>query len=267
MGDVKQPVIRGLRMSEAAKRRAPAAARAVSLLDRLATSPVPMGVSELARDLEVPKSSIYGLCETLVEVGVLFATPTGYSLTQHCLRWSAAYLKRSSLASEFSRIIDGDPRLASYTVTLSSLDDDQVVYLACQNSEKPLGFTFQIGMRLPAIYSATGKAMLSFLPAPQRAAFLDRPWPAPLTVKSVRDAASFEAASKKCREKGYALDDGEIREGMVCVGAPIFGQDGLPVGGLAISMTSVEATPETRENLGKIILEIGTSLSCSRPAT
>ncbi|WP_420415686.1 IclR family transcriptional regulator [Marinovum algicola] len=247
------------------KRRAPAAARAVSVLDRLAASPGPLGVSALARDLQLPKSSVYGVCETLVEAGVLIAAPVGYSLTQHCLNWSAAYLRRSSLASDFRRIMDADPRLASYTVTLSYLDGEQVVYLACQNAEKPLDFTFQIGMRLPAIYSATGKAMLSFLPASKRAAFLNRPWPAPLTAGSVRDVGRFEVAAQQCREKGYALDDGEIREGMVCVGAPIFGLDGMPVAGLAISMTSVEATSEAREKLGGIIREIAASLSQGEP--
>ncbi len=265
--DVKQSISPGpgMAMNPSPKRRAPAAARAVSILDRLAVSPGPLGVSELARDLGLPKSSVYGVCETLVETGVLFAAPAGYSLTRHCLNWSAAYLRRSSLVSDFRRIMEADPGLASHTVTLSSLDGDQVVYLACQNAQKPLDFTFHIGMRLPAIYSATGKAMLSFLPAPQRAAFLDRPWPAPLTAGSVRDAGSFEAAAQRCRDKGYALDDGEIREGMVCVGAPIFGQDGLPVAGLAISMTSVEATPDTREKLGGIIREIAALLSSCDP--
>lgn len=247
------------------KRRAPAAARVVSVLDRLADSSEPQGVSDLARDLQLPKSSVFGVCETLVEAGVLFAEPVGYSLTQRCLSWSAGYLRRSSLASDFRRTMGADPRFASYTVTLSCLDEDQVVYLACQNAQQPLDFTFQIGMRLPAIYSATGKAMLSFLPSSKRRIFLSHPWPAPLTARSVRDVGSFEVAAQQCREKGYALDDGEIREGMVCVGAPIFGLDGMPVAGLAISMTSVEATPEVREKLGGIIRDIAASLSRGKP--
>jgi len=251
----------GRHMADPTKRRAPAAERTIRILDQLAASSAPMGVSELARCLDIPKSSVFGICETLVETGVLHSEPTGYSMSAHCLRWSGAYLSRSSLVSEFQRTLARDGRLANYTVTLSTLENDQVVYLACRNSDKPLGFTFQIGMRLPAVYSATGKAMLSQLPQEQRRTLLSAPWHAPFTDNSVRDFEAFEEDVKVWRAQGYAVDNGEIREGMVCLGAPILGPEGSPVAGIAISMTSTEARDAAKKDLGGIICEIAGSLS------
>lgn len=248
-------------MTEPAKRRAPAAERTILILDRLAACTGPIGVSELARDIGAPKSSVYGICETLVDAGVLHSEPTGYSLSAHCLRWSGAYLNRSSLVSEFQRILSRDGRLANYTVTLSTLEKDEVVYLACRNSDKPLGFTFQIGMRLPAIYSATGKAMLSYIPEEERHAILSGPWHAPFTGNSVPDLATFDEKVETWRKQGFAIDNGEIREGMVCLGAPILGPQGIPIAGIAISMTSAEARPETQEELGKITRNIANTLA------
>lgn len=248
-------------MAEPSKRRAPAAERTILILDKLAASSTPLGVSELARCLGLPKSSVYGICETLVETGVLHSEPLGYCLSAHCLRWSGAYLKRSSLVSEFQRILSHDGRLANHTVTLSTLENDQVVYLACRNSDKPLGFTFQIGMRLPAVYSATGKAMLSHIPQDQRHAILSGPWHEPFTSNSVPDLHAFDEDAKVWQDQGYAIDNGEIREGMVCLGAPIFGPEGTPVAGIAISMTSTEARQDKQAALGTIICEVANSLA------
>jgi len=249
-------------MSTQVKRRAPAAQRTVLILDRLSTSSKPLGVSEIARDIDAPKSSVYGICETLVAAGVLHFEADGYSLGSHCLRWSAAYLNRSSLVSEFRRILAVDGRLASYTVTLSELDKDQVVYLDCRNSDKPLGFTFQVGMRLPAVYSATGKAMLSYISDEERHEILSAAlWDAPFTANSVPNHKKFDADVKVWRAQGYAVDNGEIREGMVCLGAPILNPQGLPVAGIAISMTGAEARLEIQKELGTIVRDIANVLA------
>lgn len=248
-------------MTDTAKRRAPAVERAILILDRLASAPGPLGVSELAREIGAPKSSVYGVCETLVDAGVLYADPAGYSFSAHCLRWSGAYLNRSSLVSEFQRLLSRDDRLAHYTVTLSALEADEVVYLACRNSDRPLGFTFQIGMRLPAAFSATGKSMLSHLSPEDRHAVLSGPWRAPFTKNSVADLGTFEGEVARWRENGYAVDNGEIREGMVCLGAPILSPQGAPVAGIAISMTSAEARDDVQRDLGAIVRDIANSLS------
>lgn len=248
-------------MTDKLKRRAPAVERAVQVLDRLAANAGPLGVSELAREIGAPKSSVYGICETLVSSGVLYVDSEGYSLSPHCLRWSGAYLNRTSLVSEFQRILSIDTRLANYTVTLSAMDKDQVVYLACRNSDRPLGFTFQIGMRLPAVYSATGKAMLSRLPLAERHAILAAPWPQPFTENGVPDLAQFDADADRWVKTGYAVDNGEIREGMICLGAPIIGPQGAPVAGIAISMTSAEARPEVQRELGGIVRDIADRLA------
>ena len=250
-------------MKEDTTRRAPAADRAVLILDELAGSPRPLGVSDLARALQAPKSSVYGICETLAAAGVLRADATGYSLTAHCLKWSAAYLQRSSIISEFQHLLDMDRRLEDFTVTLSMLERQQVVYLACRNSTKPLGFTFQIGMQLPAVYSATGKAMLAHLPENEVSAILDLPWHPAFTAKSVRNASDFLSTCRKWRHFGYAVEDGEIRDGMVCFGAPILDDAGRPVFGVAISMTSEEAPAELRDRLGALTRELADALQAA----
>lgn len=247
-------------MTEVPRRHAPAVSRAVNLLDLLANHEGALGVSELARRLGLPKSSVFGICETLVEAGVLHVDSTGYRLSAHCLRWSGAYLKQSSIVTEFQRLLARDERLAPYSLTLSTLQGGNVVYLACRNSNRPLGFTFQVGMQLPAALSATGKAMLSCLPEAEVAGLLAGDWPSAFTRFSVADLAALQPQLQAARMRGYAIDDGEIREGMVCLGAPILETSGRPVAGIALSLTSAEAQPGMREELGKLICELAAAL-------
>ncbi|GGJ76460.1 IclR family transcriptional regulator [Alloalcanivorax dieselolei] len=244
------------------KRRVPAIDRAVRILDFVAASGRVPGVSELARTLQLPKSSVHGICETLVELGLLQSSTDGFEPGGRSLLWSSAFLDRMDIVREFENLLSQDRRLDDFTVTLSTMADGDVVYLACRNATKPLGFTFQIGMRLPAIYTATGKAMLAAMPKAARQRIVTEYWAAPLTDNAVKDASSFEEEAVRWRGLGYALDRGEIREGMVCLGAAIMDIQGQPAAGIAISMTSAEAKKDKIKRYGAIISELAAKLVC-----
>lgn len=238
----------------------PALGRATAVLDLLAESGQPIGLSDMSRQLGIAKSTLHGLCETLSELDLLQVSPAGFEVGPHALRWSAAYLARNDLVRAFDRLAQ-DPRLAEQTLTLSVLERGDVIYLGCRNSNRPLGFTFRIGMRLPAVFSATGKAMLSCMPDSERRAHLAGAWPLPYTPASTPDAASFEAQLSEWRARGYAVDAGEIREGMICVGVPVRDASGRVAAGLAISMTDAEAKAAGTDHFAAGIRELAEQLT------
>ena len=57
----------------------PAVSRALALLERLAGAREPMSLARLAAELALPKSSVHGLCNTLVSFGYLRRQPTARS--------------------------------------------------------------------------------------------------------------------------------------------------------------------------------------------
>lgn len=252
-------------MSDVPRRLVPAVERAAAILDHVAQTSPPPGVSELARSLGLPKSSVHGLCETLCALGLMREQGQGFVIGAHVLRWSGAFLGRADIVRDFERLLASDGRLRDFTVTLSVLQGDQVIYMGCRNAARPLGFAFQIGMGLPAVYTATGKAMLSRLPPAERDRILAGPWPAPFTGRSVAGRAAFEAEVAGRAGQRYAIDDGQIREGMHCIGAAIFDATGRPVAGLAISMTSAEARPEVVAELGEVVADLAAALSHGVP--
>lgn len=258
---VTKVVDQGTGMSESkSKRRVPAVERTVAILDFIATAPQATGLSDLARALQLPKSTAHGLCDTLCDLGLLRLTSDGFELGPASLRWSSAYLQRSDLVREFEGLLNKEVALQDYTVTLSTLIEGEVMYLAYRHSLKPLGFSPQRGMRLPAIYTATGKAMLAFMTVERRHQILTQYWLPPLTAQGVTSIEAFEQQAQAARDRGYALDEGEVRDGMVCLGVPVFDLQGQPAAGIAVSMTDAEAKPEVLTSLGALMRRIASQL-------
>ncbi len=240
----------------------PAVERTGLILDYLAESSKPVSLADLARNLELPKSSVHGLVHTLSAMRLLRAVDGDrYALGPHVLHWANAMLSGTDLVSEFHNVLAENRSLDKFTVTLSDFDQGDVVYLACRNADAPLGLSFRIGMRLPAVFTATGKAILASFNKKELDAVLPKPWPKAMTQQSVRSRKKLEEDLHFAREHGFALDNGQVREDMFCVGAAITNNVGQAVAGIALSMTRSEADEKTIKRLGASVTTIAKNLS------
>jgi IclR family transcriptional regulator, blcABC operon repressor len=253
----------------AGKNFAPAVMKAAQILDVFAQSSAPLSLADLARAVDLPKSTLHTLCGTLVHLRLLNRLDTGQmSLGPHLMHWANAFLSRSDVTQEFFAVWNEVRVLPEETITLSVLDGNSVVYIACRNGDRPLGVTFRIGMRLPAPYTATGKAMLSTLPDEEIKTLLSGPWPKPLTPAGTPDLDAFLDEMRDVRNRGFSIDDGEVRDGMHCYGAPVFDSSGgRAVAGVAVSMLSLEMNPEAEKAVGSAIRLIADRLSNRLGAT
>lgn len=241
---------------------APALRRAVQILDAVSQLPTPPTFTEIVTKLGLPKSSAHGLCAALVDLGMLIRTDAGtYRVGTRVMSWANAFLSQTGLVEEFQRLLQDRRELRDFTVTLTVLDGQQVVYVACSNSKAALGFTFRIGMRLPAPFTATGKAMLSTLNDEEICRRFKTGWPQRLTANSVASLETLLQELALARQRGYSVDDGQVREGMFCIGAPVHDFSGQVVAGLAVSMLEQEATESTRDMIGSKLVDIAASLS------
>lgn len=201
----------------------PAVVKAVSLLDTLAASKEPLGLSPLANQLTLPKSTVHALCATLVHAGLVRRFEDGtYHLGMHVMDLTHAFLARTDLSVEFAKLSDSLDLLPEDTIILSVLDAADVVYVACRNGSRPLNLSFRIGMRLPANCAATGKALLSTLPEAKVAELCAAGGFRRLTAKSITDLRALLKQLEQVRKRGYSVDDEETRDRTICFGAPVF---------------------------------------------
>jgi DNA-binding IclR family transcriptional regulator len=229
------------------KATVPAVERSILILDALAVAAEPLTLAALTSATRLPKSSVLGICTTLVHGGLVQRTSEGsYRLGLRIVDLAHAYLAQSDITAEFVNAWESLALLPEETVVLSVLDGTDVVYVACRNGQNGLSFSYRIGMRLPATCTASGKALLSTI-APDAVASLYATHPLErLTPQSRRDVAELQRDLAEARSLGYAIDDEETREGMSCIGAPVFDSPrGTAVAAVAISMLKAEfATPK-----------------------
>lgn len=240
----------------------PAVARAVAVLDRLAQQRQPMSMARLAADLALPKSSVHGLCSTLLSLGYLRRRDDGsLQIGPQVMRLAEAFLADTDVAREFDAMWQDGSRTPDETMLLSVLDGPEVVYLAARNGRRPLGLAFNVGMRLPAHLAATGKAMLAFEPPLQlRRRFGDVAL-ADLTGRGARDLDALAAELALTRQRGYSVDDEGVRLGVYCIAAPVFDAGGRTVAGIGVCLNKAMLDEAEAEHQRRRLLEAARALT------
>jgi IclR family transcriptional regulator, blcABC operon repressor len=226
---------------------APAVTRAALILDVLAESGgEPVGPSELARRLGLPKSSIANICGALADAGLVRRISTGFALGRHLAELGGAYLATVDQVQEFYEASRNLPTGSEETVQFAVLDGLEVTYLARHDGRQPVQLSSGIGRRLPAFSTATGKAALASLPHEE----LDRRLAGLTTFPRVTRKAhatvdELRADLAEIRRRGYAIDDEETMEGVVCYGVTVPSrQPGEGPCAASITLLKVRATAE-----------------------
>jgi DNA-binding IclR family transcriptional regulator len=226
---------------------APAVTRAAMILDLLAESAgEPLGPSEIARQLRLPKSSIANICGALADAALVRRVGTSFALGRRLAELGGAYLATVDQVQVFYEASRQLPTGSDETIQFAVLDGLEVVYLARHDGRQPVRLTSGIGRRLPAFSTATGKVALASLDDVElnrRLAGLDT-LPRP-TRKAHGSVDELLADIAEIRRRGYAMDDEETMEGVVCYGmlVPSRGPGEAP-SAASITLLKVRATAE-----------------------
>jgi IclR family transcriptional regulator, blcABC operon repressor len=226
---------------------APAVTRAAAILDVLAEdAAAALGPSELSRRLGLPKSSIANICGALADAGLVRRVGTGFALGRRLAELGGAYLVAVDLVQEFYEATQRLPVGSEETVQLAILDGLEMTYLARHDGRQPVRLTSQIGRRLPATSTATGKSALASLDPRELERRLAGVTELPAsTPQAHRTVDSLLSDLDGVRARGYAIDDEETMEGVVCFGIAIPGrQPGEGPNAASITLLKARATEE-----------------------
>jgi DNA-binding IclR family transcriptional regulator len=119
------------------------------------------------------------------------------------------------------------------TSHLAVLDDGMALYVDKVESQRMLSRPSHVGRRLPAFCTGVGKALLAFAPGEVIDAVLARGLER-FTPNTIIEPERLRAELDGIRRSGYAVDNEEIEEGLVCVAAPVRDRAGLVVAAVSI---------------------------------
>lgn len=203
-------------------------------------------LSQLCRDLKIPKSTAFSILETLEkEQAVVREDETGmYSLGIRLLELGQEAQANFELRRVASPVLQQLNREIDETVHLTVLDNDEVLYVDCYESSKRLRTYSVIGVRAPLYCTAVGKAILAFLDDDERMKLLNHMRFERFTPKTITDRKGLLHELEEVRRLGYSIDDIEHEEGVRCVGAPIYNNRGRVCASLSISGPASRITEE-----------------------
>lgn len=242
---------------------APAVSRAVAVLDAIASSESgSMTLSDLSRDLGVPKSSTSTICTALELGGLVRRDDLGYSLGRKLVELGGSYLARLDQVAEFHRACLESDVLRGETLRLSTAAGIDTLCLARYEGHPAIRLTTNIGDRLPASSCAQGKALLARLDDSEieRLYYGIEELPR-LTSRSRRTVPRLLKDIRLARARGYAVDDEESADSVVGV-AVVVPTRGVRAPILAISVTKhkSEWNDEVRDAMVKELNRVATLL-------
>jgi DNA-binding IclR family transcriptional regulator len=229
--------------------------RSLAILELLAEHAQGIGLGELCRRLDIPKSIAHRLLALLVEHHYVRQDPaTGqYRLTLKLTLLGARYFAGTGLGDVSQPILD---RLAAATGELARLtvvEDTGLVWVGkAQGARHGLRYDPDAGTQVILHATATGKAWLATLPEAEAMAIVEATGfatPAHFGPNVIRDSRRFRAELERTRERGYglALEEGEPGTAAVAVVVRASSAPGAPaVGTLSVAGPVGRFTPERR---------------------
>jgi DNA-binding IclR family transcriptional regulator len=231
---------------------APAASQALSVLRLLARHSEPVPASAIARDLGLPRSTIYHLLAVLRDQGFVVHLPEErrYGLGVAAFELGSAYTRQAPLQrmarQSLVRLVD----VTRHNAHLAVLHGRDVLYVIEERAPGRPPLVTDVGVRLPSQLTASGLAMLASLPPqqvralfPSRDAFVQRHGLGPTTLPGLR------ALLSRVRQDGFAVEDGTVTPDFASVAAPVLDHVGHPVAGIAVTYPAVEVDVDQRQLL------------------
>jgi IclR family acetate operon transcriptional repressor len=145
-------------------------------------------------------------------------------------------------------------------IDLALLDDTDVVFINILEGPQRVKLAAAIGQRLPAFATASGKAILGFMPEEMVRRILDRGMPqlTPQTLISIED---FFKNLISVRELGFAISEQELEQQINAVAAPIFDQANHPIASIAVAGPAYRLNHERMMEIGPGIVATAREIS------
>lgn len=225
----------------------PAATRALRVLRFLAAQPGPVPLDRIRQACELPRSTAYHLLTAMAEEGfvVHLTDERTWGLGVAAFEVGSGYTRQAPLQRLARRPLAALVDTTGLNAHLAVLHGRDVLYVL---EERPPGrppLVTDVGVRLPAHLTASGRALLASLPAaqvralyPDRTAFADRTGLGPQTPSGLR------AVLQETRQRGFATEDGEVTTGFASVAAAVIDHNGHPAAGVAVTYDSRRGPPD-----------------------
>jgi IclR family pca regulon transcriptional regulator len=193
-------------------------------------------LSDVARKTGLARAAARRFLYTLIELGYVDTDGKTFGLRARVLEIGYAYLASLSLPELAVPHMEPLVEATGASCSMSVLDGADVFYVARVPTRHRLVLTtIPVGTRFPAYATAMGRVLLSALPAGELHDFLASQDFGKILPRTKTDPVKLKAAIQDAGNKGYAIVQEELREGLASVAVPIHDREGKVIAALNLS--------------------------------
>lgn len=208
----------------------------VNILELLFDSKEEVGIRELARLCDMPKSTVERLVNSLTEVQWVVQNPKSkkYRIGLRLLQLTNRWQLHAELVRLVSPIMEDLVLQTNLTAIITMLDGDGGRCIHKFDSKQAIKLVSTVGAATPLHAGASGKSLLAFLPQSEIDRILSRPLEG-FTPQTVTDPEVLKIELQEIRQHGFVFTVGEVDEGAAAIGAPVFDEDHTVLASLSIA--------------------------------
>lgn len=254
----------GRRAGRPQSQRVQSVERALDLIEIVAAAGGEATLTQISAGSGLNISTCHHLLATLLAKGYVAKLPgkRTYVLGSRILYLGSQCLKQVNLPQRSQRVIDALNARTREAVQLAVLQGDELVTVLRKEALHPVRVdAAALGKTSAAHATATGKAILAWLPETEIARMIATKGLPSFTAKTITDLAMLLEELRLVRRHGYAMDREEFQQGVICVGSAIRDYAGAVVGAISVSIPSFRASEETIVQIRDEVLAAVRSLS------
>ena len=237
--------------------------RALAILQMLSADGPDLSLGELSTKLELHKSTVHRLIMVLERHKLVERNSDNgrYRLGLKLFEFGTKAVAKLDLRGRARPVLERLVLETSETVHLCILDDTEVVYLDKVEPARSVRMASSVGRRNPAYCTAVGKAILAWLPEAQVESIVRKHGLKAVTANTITSFHELKTELAAIRDRGYAIDDEEIEEGVRCVGCVVRDFSGGPVAAISVSGPAFRLTREKLKSIARPVVAASNSLS------
>jgi IclR family transcriptional regulator, KDG regulon repressor len=238
-------------------------ARGLDLMVMLADSDRPLGITEIARNLHLDKSTVFRLLSTLAGRGFIVQEPETrrYKPGLQIVALSRKVLDRTELRSIVKPFLKQLQQNTGETAHLALFTGNRAVYIDREDTDASLNVQTEIGQEAPLHCTAIGKALIAHLSQDELEKILENRELTRFTSRTITTIRELIPHLQTANERGYTLDDEEYHPGVRCISAPIRDHRNIVVAAIGISGPSIRVTPDKIPDMASVVMDTANQIS------
>lgn len=221
------------------------------------------GLPELSAAMKLHKTTTHRIAHVLESRGLLRRglESNRYRLGLHLYDLGCQALDHINIRDEARPVMARVAFEVGETVHLAVLDRAEVLYIERIEAQRSMTMGSKLGARNPVYCTALGKAMLAYSPEIEVDHILAACRMEARTRNTITNVLAIKRELEKIRDRGYAIDDEEIEDGIRCVSAPILDSANRAAAAISVSGPSSRITPDRFQLIGKTVKRAALELS------